>query len=487
MSVEFPQSKAWQLLFRMFLCPRVSCAALALLLGFADASAAQEAQVWFGTAPLSAPSSTPVFTLNVVESPKRPAPTMPSVTVVETPLGPRMSNLTLKLPSITIADTAVASQLGDQTLPRTFSSSPWAGGAVKRPMRGLSFSTAGTTPVSFLFGQLDASSRPPQSSNMPGVVALTMGVTSSKELSVTPRALVPVGSKTAQSSVGTAIRANVSPHVSLVSDVGAAARTQDGWDPLGAAGVVGHWSGAEVETNVLRGTSPVSTSDIATVGSLDREIVRGLVRSIPGMTISTQASWSRPASAPATSDTTVRSIGVAYDRLPIGVLTTRRQDEDSSWQQAATTSIEWRRKPVDGVVVRYTEREQTLRDRLQPSVVSKQVELELPGWIERDFRNRLDVHAVLTDSPMLGTPTVSSKLSGRFDIIGDVGVTGNTEIGISRSGPTLREFRVASKVPVLERTAVQLVYTYQGRGPYALFENQSFEARLLRSAPLVSW
>jgi hypothetical protein len=474
-------------LFRTFLCPRVSSGALALLLAFADPSAAQEAQVWFGTAPLSAPSTTPVFTLNVVESPKRPAPTMPSVTVVETAQGPRMSNLALKLPSISIADREVASQLGDQTLPRTFSSSPWTAGAVKRPMRGLSFSTAGTAPVTLLFGQLDASSAPPQSGTTPGVVALTMGVTSSKELSVTPRALVPVGSKTTQSSVGTAIRAEVNRHVSLVSDVGAAATTQQGWDPLGAAGVVGHWSGAEVETNVLRGTSPVSASDIATAGSIDREIVRGLVRSIPGMTISTQASWSRPASAPATTDTTVRSIGVAYDRLPIGVLTTRRQDEDSSWQQAATTSVEWRRKPAEGIVVRYTKWEQTLRDSLQPTVVSNQVELEFPGWIERDFRNRLDVHAVLTDSPTLGTPTVSSKLSGRFDIIRDVGVTGNTEIGISRSGPTLREFRVASKVPILQRTAVQLVYTYQGRGPYSLVENQSFEARLLRSASLVSW
>jgi hypothetical protein len=279
----------------------------------------------------------------------------------------------------------------------------------------------------------------------------------------------------------------VSRHVSLISDVGAAGTTQHGWDPLAAASVVGHWSGAEVETNVLRGASPVGTSNVATVGSLDREIVRGLVRSIPGMTISTQASWSRPASAPTSTDTAVSSIGVAYNRLPIGVLTARRQDEDSSWQQAATTSIEWKRKSVGGIVVRYTEREQTLRDGLQPTMLSKQVELELPGWIERDYRNRLDVHALLTDSPLEGSPTVSSKLSARFDIIGDVGVTGDTEIGLSRGGPMLRELRVASKVPVLERTAVQLVYTYQGRGPYSLFENQSFEARLLRSAPLVSW
>lgn len=470
----------------MTLRQRVGGTALALLLGLVHDTAAQEAQVRFGTSPLNAPSATPVFTLDVVESPERPAPAVPSVTVVETPRGPRMSNLALKLPPITIADTAVASQLGDQTLPRTFSSSSWAGDAVRRPVRGLSFSTAGSTPVTFLFGQLDPTSREP-SNDTPGVVALTMGVTSSKELSVTPRALVPVGSKTAQSSVGTAIRADVSRHVSLISDVGAAGATQNGWDPLAAAGVVGHWSGAEVETNVLRGTSPVSTSHIATVGSLDREIVRGLVRSIPGMTISTQASWSRPASAPASTDTAISSIGVAYDRLPIGVLAARRQDEDSSWRQAATTSIEWKRKAVGGIVVRYTEREQTLRDGLRPTMLSKQVELELPGWIERDVRNRLDVHAVLTDSPTSGAPTVSSKLSGRFDIIGDIGVTGDTEIGISPSGPMLRELRVASKVPVLDRTAVQLVYTYQGRGPYALYENQSFEARLLRSVPLVRW
>jgi hypothetical protein len=472
----------------MTLGQRVGCAALALLLGFAHNTAAQEAHVWVGTTPLSAPSTTPVFTLNVVESPKRPAPALPSVTVVETPLGPRMSNLALKLPPITIADeTVVASQLGDQTLPRTFSSSPWAGNAVRRPMRGLSFSTAGTTPVSFLFGQLDPASRQSPSSNTPGVVALAMGVTSSKELSVTPRALVPVGSTTAQSSVGTAIRADVSKHVSLVSDVGAAGTTQHGWDPLAAASVVGHWSGAEVETNVLRGTSPVGTSNVATVGSLDREIVRGLVRSIPGMTISTQASWSRPASAPTSTDTAVSSIGVAYNRLPIGVLTARRQDENGSRQQTATTSVEWRRKPAGGIVVRYSEWEQTLRDGLQPTTVSKQVEVEVPGWIERDFRNRLDVHAVLTDSPMAGTPAVSSKLSARFDIIGDVGVTGDTEIGIPRGGPMLREVRVASKVPLVERIAVQLVYTYQARGPYSLWENQSFEARLLRSAPLVRW
>ena len=353
--VEFPFSierSGRQLLLRMTLCSRVGCAALALVLGFARASTAQEAQISFRSTPFNGPSATPLFKVDIVDSPKQATAALPSVTVVETPLGPRMSNVALKLPLITLGDTAIASQIGDQRLPRSFSSSPWAGNVVMRPMRGLSFSTTGTTPVSVLLGRLDATPRPPQSSDTPGVLALAMGVTPIKEFSVAPRALVPMNSQT-QMSVGTAIRAQVSPHVSFVSDVGAAGTTQHGWDPLAAAGVIGHWSRAEFETNVLRGASPVGTSNIATVGSLDREIVRGLVRSIPGMTISTQASWSRPASAPTSADTTVGSIGVAYNRLPIGVLTATHQDEDGWLQQTDTTSIEWRPKPVGGIVVRY--------------------------------------------------------------------------------------------------------------------------------------
>jgi hypothetical protein len=464
----------------------VSCAALALVLGFADASTAQEAQISFRSTPFNGPSATPLFKVDIVDSPKSATAALPSVTVVETPLGPRMSNVALKLPPISLGDTAVASQIGDQKLPRTFSSSPWAGNVVMRSMRGLSLSTTGRTPVSLLVGQLDATSRPPQSSNTPVVVALAMGATPAKEFSVAPRALLPMNSKT-QPTVGTAIRAEVSPHVSFITDVGAAGTTQHGWDPLAAAGVLGHWSGAELETNLLRGAAPVGASDIATVGSLDREIVRGLVRAIPGVTISTQASWSRPASAPASADTTVGSIGVAYDRFPIGVLTATHQGEDSSLQQTDTTSVEWRTKPVGGIVVRYTERGQTPHDRLQATVVSKQVELELPGWIERDIRNRLDVRAVLTENPMPGTPTLSSRLSGRFDVVGDVGVIGDTEVGITGAGPSLRALRLTSKIPVLARMAVQLVYTYQARGPYTLYDDQSFEARLSRSIPLVSW
>jgi len=52
--------------------------------------------------------------------------------------------------------------------------------------------------------------------------------------------------------------------------------------------------------------------------------------------------------------------------------------------------------------------------------------------------------------------------------------------------PPSRGLGPASRVPLRDRTAVQLVYIYQAAGPY-VFENQSFEARLSRSIPLVNW
>ena len=381
-----------------------------------------------------------------------------------------MSNVALKLPPLSIGGTSVASKLGDQALPRTFSSSPWAGDFVKWPIRGLSFDDRFGT-REFSRGPNGRRSAADSTGRCAGRGRTVDGGRVEPAVSVTPRGLVPMDSKT-QASVGTAIRSEVSQHVSLVSDVGAAGTTQHGWDPLASAAIIGHWSGAEFETNLLRGASPVGTTDIPTVRSLDREIIRGQVRSIPGITISTQASRSRPTGAPASADTTVGSIGVAYDHCRSGY----QRGTTGCGQLGAAgrhTRIEWRRKPVGGIVVRYIQSEQTPRDRLLPGVSSKQMELEVPGWIARDLRNRLDVGAVLTEKPGPGEPTVSSTLSGRFDVVGDVGITGDTAVGFTSGGPTLRGLRLASRVPLVDRTAVQLIYTYQAAGPMCSRTNRS--------------
>src|SRR4030095_15712772 len=138
---------------RMTLCVRMGLVSVALLLGFVSRSTAQEAHVSF-RAPLNTSGAT-LFNFDIAEPPKQPVVALPSVTVVETTRGPRMSNVALKLPPLSIGGPPVAPNLGDQVLPRTFSSSPWAGDFVKRPIRGLGFSTTGSAPVNVLVGQID--------------------------------------------------------------------------------------------------------------------------------------------------------------------------------------------------------------------------------------------------------------------------------------------------------------------------------------------
>ena len=60
----------------------------------------------------------------------------------------------LELPDLDLGDVAVASRLGDQPLPAVFRAAPLAGSALASPMRGLTFTTTGTAPLSLSFGQM---------------------------------------------------------------------------------------------------------------------------------------------------------------------------------------------------------------------------------------------------------------------------------------------------------------------------------------------
>jgi hypothetical protein len=468
---------------------RVAKAALVLLLpgflAFPARALAQQAKVSFRVAPFGAKSATPLFKVDIVKPPARGSVALPSLTVMETATGPRLTNVALLLPDVTVGNTAVASRLGDQPWPRTFVASPLSGTSVKRPMRGVSFSTAGATPWSFSLGQLDAGTGTAAlSSRAPSIMAFAVGLKPHHHFSVAPRLLVPVGSAATRTSIGTAIQAELTPHVTLVSDVGAAGRARAGWDPLAAAGVVGHWAGAEIETNVLRGAPSLGPSATATIDSLDRELIRGQSRHIPGVTISGLAAWSRPASAPHAADTTVGSIGIAYDRLPYGQVAATSRREASSSRQVNTTRVEWRRTPVGGFVVRYVVLRQTHREALQAGQSSKQVEIDFPGWTGHDPGTRVNVQAVLTADPSSANPTLSSRLTGRFDVFGQVGLAGETELGMTGTDGKhpLRKLRVTSEVPVMRDTAVQVLYTYRAGTPY-LFD-QSFEARISRTIQL---
>ena len=299
---------------------RIGFAAFVLLLLTAPyAAQAQQAKVSVRVAPLGSLATSSLFTVEILESRSRGGVTLPSMTLTNTSDGPQVTNLGLALPVITINRTAVSSRIGDQRLPSTFLASPLSGSSVHAPMRGFSLSTAGSRPWTLSIGQLDVESYTGvPTSDAPSVAALAVTLKPYQRVSVAPRLLVPVRSRDGwQTSIGTAIRADVFPHVALVSDVGAADGAHAGWEPLASAGLVSHWPGIDVETSILRGAPSLGAQDTAIVGSLDRELAQGRVRPLSGLTLSGVVSRSRPASAAGAEDTVLGAVGVVYRSAPL--------------------------------------------------------------------------------------------------------------------------------------------------------------------------
>jgi hypothetical protein len=154
--------------------------------------------------------------------------------------------------------------------------------------------TTGTAPLSLSFGQMGtvlATDTP----GSPAFAAAAVSFTPSTRLSLTPRVLVPSGSPNAQTSVGTAIRANVVGNLALVTDVGMAGAADTAWAPLASARLAGQWSRAGIETSVLRGAAaPRAEADEAFVSLRDREAVQAQVQPLPGLTLAALTSSSRP-------------------------------------------------------------------------------------------------------------------------------------------------------------------------------------------------
>ena len=185
---------------------------------------------------------------------------LPSLTLTDDGSGPRLRNLVLELPDLDRGDVAVASRLGDQPLPAVFRAAPLAGSALASPMRGLTFTTTGIAPLSLSFGQMGtvpATGAPAPGS--PALAAAAVSFTPNTRLSVRPKVLIPVGSPGAQTSVGTAIQANVVGNLALVTDVGMAGAADTAWAPLVSARLVGQWPRAGIETSVLRGAAAPRT------------------------------------------------------------------------------------------------------------------------------------------------------------------------------------------------------------------------------------
>ena len=408
---------------------------------------------------------------------------LPSFSLTDDGGGPRVKSIMLQMPDFNLGGVSVASSLGDQRLPAVFRDAALAGPALASPARRLTFMTTGGAPLSLSFGQMPASTAG-KAPTAPTFAAAAVSFTPSRSLSVTPRVLIPNGSPDARTTVGTAIRANVVSNVAMTTDVGMAGTADTSWVPLATARLVGQWPRAGIETLVLRGAAaPRTGGNTALVPSRDREAAQAQVRPLPGLTVAALTSVSRPSSDPVGHDTTLGSLRVAYDGLSSGQVAAVQQREATGSRESDMTTLEWRQRGPDRLTVRYV-RQSTSNSALSGATTSaSRVEVDLPVPAARSG-GVLDLRAALMAGSISPTDSgVSSRVSGRVALIDDAALTGETEVGLtSRNGQVLRGLRVATEMPVVPATRLQLSYAYRTGAQFPL--GQVFEARIVRRVRL---
>jgi hypothetical protein len=468
---------------RLNLCMGVVAASALCALMRPVLATAQEVNMSTTVASLGAGTATSLIKVDSV----RPKPAtdrglaLPSATMTNDGSHLRVRNLVLELPDLDLGEIAVASRLGDQPLPAVFRAAPLASSALASPMRALTFTTTGTAPLSLSFGQMGtvpATGTP--APGLPALAAAALSFTPNTHLSVTPQMLIPIGSPDAQTSVGTAIQANVVGNLALLTDVGVVGTADTAWAPLASARLVGQWPRVGIETSVLRGAAaPRTETDTAFVSSRDREAAQAQLQPLPGLTLAALTSSSRPAADPDADDTTLGSLRIAYDGLPTGQVAALRQRETTASRESEITSLEWRQRGLGSMAVRYVQRRASDSAADAVDEASSRVEMDLPALAPR-CAGRLDLRAGLTaGSSSLTGPGVNSRVSGRVGLIGDAALTGETELGLtSGDGQVLRALRVTTDMPVVPAMRLQLSYSYRAFAQFHL--GQVFEARILR-------
>ena len=494
-----PHFRDWLLLRRMTLAarssagqsPRHASLRMALVAGTLYALtaplgvSAQEAVMSTSVASPGSVNATSRITLNTLT----PKPStdgslaLPSVSLIDNGSGPRVTSLTLELPKVELGAISIGSRVGDQRLPAVFRAGALAGPALASPARGVSLTTSGSAPLTLLFEEMPARNTRTAPASA-GIAAAAVSFTPNSRVFATPQVVIPIGSPDARTSIGTAVQAQIVENVSLATDLGMAGTADTSWAPLASARLVGQWPRAGIETSVLRGAAaPPTARNAALVSSRDRESAQVHVQPLPGLTLATLASVSRPSSDPVADDTTLESLRIAYDGLDSGQVAAVQQREATASRQTDITSLEWRQRGPSQMTVRYVRESGSDSMLAEGNTSTSRVEVDLPVLTPRSA-GYLDLRAELAAGSLSPTNSgVSSTVSGRVALLENAAFTGETELGLTgKGGQVLRGLRVTTEIAVIPAIRLQFSYAYATATEFPV--GQVFEARLVRRVSL---
>jgi len=394
-----------------------------------------------------------------------------------------VTGLTLELPKVDLGAISIGSSVGDQRLPAVFRAGALAGPALASPVRGVTLTTSGSAPLILAFeGMPVAGTRTAPAST--AIAAAAVSFTPNGRVSVTPQVVIPGGSPDAHTTVGTAVHTQIVENLSIATDVGVARAADTSWAPIASARLVGQWPRAGIETTMLRGaTAPPTARDTALVASRDRESAQLHVQPLPGLTVATLTSVSRPSKDPVANDTAVESLRIAYDGLGTGHVAAMQQREATASRQTDLTSLEWRQRGPGQMTVRYVRETGSNSAVAEADTSTSRVEVDLPVLAPRSA-GHLDLRAGLAAGSLSENDSgVSSTFSGRVALMDNAALTGETELGLTGGGAqVLRGLRVTTEFAVIPAIRLQLTYAYTARTEFLL--GQVFEARLVRRVSL---
>ena len=233
---------------------------------------------------------------------------------------------------------------------------------------------------------------------------------------------------------------------------------------------------------MLRGASaPQTAAKTALLSSRDRESAQVHVQPLPGVTVATLTSVSRPSSDPVADDTTLDSLRIAYDGIGSGHVAAVQQREATASRQTDITSVEWQRGPGQ-MTVRYVRESGSDSALVDSNTSTSRVEVDLPVLPPRSAS--VDLRAELAAGSLSPTDSgVSSTVSGRIALMDSASLTGETQLGLTgKGGQMLRGLRVATEFAVIPAIHLQLSYAYSAATEFPL--GQVFEARLVRRVSL---
>ncbi len=386
----------------------------------------------------------PLMTFEVVEPVSRGRFSIPALTLVTTESGPELKGFTVPLPVLKMGSLSFNPQYGDQRFDVNFLAGSLSGLAFKaRRLQGLSLTTKqGVNSFSLMLGQLAGKDSKPFSSAVPRVLTLTGTLKPRNGLTVAPRVVKRLGrqglSGSAETSAGVGVRADVSPNLHFIGDLGATRKADDQWASFAVVGAVAEWSRGSLEASVKRADAAYRLLGRVKFAEDEAQLTGKFL--------------------------------VSHGLMLSGKL--------SALQQV----IEWKQDRFGSSAVRFVRERADRTSGPQSGTTTRRLQVEFKGAplgerVRLEWRSSIPLsRRVSTDSP------AKSRLKGQVAVTRQITLTGQANYEMfSDAGAvlSLRSVRVGAELEISSRTTVHLGYAHAPGSATAL--PQRFEARLVRT------